>query len=57
MAMEPVPNLDDLLWLFEPDPADDSEGDWRKCYPYSSVMPHRELAHVAILREHTTRWL
>ena len=55
--MEPVPNLDDLLWLFEPDPADDSEGDWRKCYPYSSVMPHRELAHVAILREHTTRWL
>ncbi len=52
---------DTVIVVMEPVPTSPTRrttgSDWRKYYPYSSVMPHRELAHVVVLREHTTRWL
>lgn len=35
--MDPVPDVNDLLWLFESEPMDDESGPWSQYYPYASV--------------------
>ena len=37
MVMDPIPILEDLVWLFEVEPVGDSEQGWQEYWPYSSV--------------------
>jgi hypothetical protein len=37
MTMDPIPDVNDLLWLFESEPMDDVGGSWSEYYPYASV--------------------
>lgn len=35
--MEPVPAVEDLIWLFEAEPRGDSDENWQGYWPYASV--------------------
>ncbi len=35
--MEPIPDVNELLWLFESEPMDDEGGPWAEYFPYASV--------------------
>jgi hypothetical protein len=35
--MEPIPDVNEFLWLFEPEPMDDEGRAWSQYYPYASV--------------------
>jgi hypothetical protein len=37
MVMDPIPEVNDLIWLFESEPMDDDGGPWSQYYPYASV--------------------
>jgi hypothetical protein len=37
MTMDPIPDVNDLVRLFESEPMDDEGGPWSEYYPYASV--------------------
>jgi hypothetical protein len=49
MVMDPIPKIDDLLWLFESEPLADSDGDWATYYPYSSVRFETRRGDLAVI--------